>query len=58
MQTDYNQQERKHRDEAKKWCLQRCSSKTPEGLKDDGNDDGLDSIENVRYCRELAKTDV
>ena len=58
MQTEDRQQERKHGDESKKCCLHRCSPKTPEGLKDDGNDNGLDSIENIRYRRELAKPDV
>ena len=48
----------KHRYESKKRCLHRRSSKTPKGLKNDSDDDRLDSIENVRYRRELAKTDV
>jgi len=51
-------QERQRPDESKKCCLHRCSSQTPEGLKDDGDDDRLNSLANARYRRELAKPDV
>jgi len=58
MQTENRQHERKRRYDSKKRCLYRCSAKTPEGLKNDPDDDRLDSIEDACGRGEPAKTDV
>ena len=50
--------EREQGHESKKSCLYRCSSKTPEGLKNDGDNDRLDSVENARDGGKLAKMHV